>query len=37
MSLWLNLEWKTFLDGLKVIIYANANKIVENNDYLNDF
>ena len=37
MSLWPSLEWKTFLDGIKVNIYAYANKIVENNDFLNDF
>ena len=37
MSLWTSLEWKTFLDGIKVHIYAYANKIVENNDFLNDF
>ena len=37
MSLWPCLEWKTFLDGIKVNIYAYANKIVENNDILNDF
>ena len=37
MSLWPSLEWKTFLDGIKVNIYAYANKIFENNDFLNDF
>ena len=37
MSLWPNLEWKTFLDGIKFNIYAYANQIVENNDFLNDF
>ena len=28
---------ENFLDGIKVNIYAYANKIVENNDFLNDF
>ena len=39
MSLWPSLERKTFLDCIKVNIYgyANANKIVENNDFMNDF
>ena len=37
MSLRPSLKWKTFLDGIEVNIYAYANKIVENNDFLNDF
>ena len=37
MSLWPSLEWKTFLDGIKVNINTYANKIAENNDFLNDF
>ena len=36
MSLWPSLEWKTFSNGIKVNIYAYANKIFENNDFLND-
>ena len=36
LSLWPSLEWKTFFNGIKVNIYAYANKIVENNDFLND-
>jgi len=37
MSLRPSLEWKTFIDGMKVNIYAYANNTVENNDFLNDF
>ena len=37
MSLWPSLEWKTFSNGIKVNIYAYANKIIENADFSNDF
>ena len=37
MSLWPSLEWKTFSNGIKVNIYAYANKIIENTDFSNDF
>ena len=37
MSLRPSLEWKTFSNGIKVNIYAYANKIIENTDFSNDF
>ena len=37
MSLWPSFEWKNFSNGIKVNIYADANKIIENTDFSNDF
>ena len=37
MSLQPSLDWKTFQNVIKVNIYSYANKIIENNDFLNDF
>ena len=37
MSFWPSLDWKTFQNVIKVNIYSYANKIIENNDFLNDF
>ena len=31
------LRKENFLNGIKVNIHAYANKIIENNDFLNDF